>query len=188
MASSLTITKDSVSEVIGAINELVGKQVLVGYPDDGAEREGPVNNATIAYAMEYGLPAQNVPARPTLIPGVNDALSRATESLQQAAESALNGDASKSDQFLDEAGIVAQNAVMLKINSNVPPPLKPSTIRARKYARGTQSRRASEDKYASLIKQGYTPGAAQSAAGIRTLINTGQMRGAVRYVVRKKGR
>jgi hypothetical protein len=75
--------------------------------------------------------------------------------------------------------------VKAKTSSNIPPPLKPSTIRGRKYLRGTQSRRAGETKYSALVKGGMAPAAAQRAAGIVSLVNTGQLRNAVTYVVRK---
>jgi hypothetical protein len=57
-------------------------------------------------------------------------------------------------------------------------------IDGRKYARGTKSRRESEEAYLGLIAKGMDPGAAQADAGIVSLINTGQLRNSITSVVR----
>jgi hypothetical protein len=184
---SVTITKDNVSKVFKEIADLVGKQVLIGIPDNGQNKrdDEPVNNATIGYAMEFGLPANNVPARPFLIPGVKKARSAALRQLRQSADAALNGDAKGVDAGLARAGIVASNEVKHQINSNIPPPLKPETIRGRHRARQTKMRE-SEEVYLRMVARGIDPGAAQADVGIVALINTGQLRNSITYVVRKK--
>lgn len=77
------------------------------------------------------------------------------------------------------------NEARRMINSNIPPPLKPRTIRDRRKSRGTKTRRPNEDLYLSLIAQGVEPGVAQDQAGIISLINTGQLRNSITYVVKK---
>jgi len=106
--------------------------------------------------------------------------------LRGAATAALDGNPQKSDGELTAAGIVAESGVKRKIGSNIPPPLKPSSIRSRKYARQTQSRRANEERYLEQVRSGVDPATAQSAAGIVSLLNTGQLRNAVTSVVRTK--
>jgi hypothetical protein len=185
----VAITKDNVSKVVKGITELVGKRVLVGVPEDAAARKGDddhVNNATIGYAMEFGQPEHNVPARPHLIPGVQKAEKPAVAQLRKAADATLNGDSAKADQFLNAAGIIGANEVRGMINSNIPPALSPETIRRRKYTRGTKSRRESEDVYLDLVSKGVTPEAAQGETGIISLVNTAQYRNAITSVVRKK--
>lgn len=185
MAKAVTIVKDDVAKVFKSIQDLVGKQVLVGIPDSGQNaRDGePVNNATIGYVMETGSPAHNVPARPFLVPGVKNSRSASLFQLRQAADAALKGDSAKMMQGLNRAGIAASNEVKHVINSNIPPPLKPGTIRNRHRGRETK-RRESEQVYLDLVKKGVDPGAAQGEVGIVALVNTGQLRNAVTYVVR----
>jgi hypothetical protein len=185
MTKTVTIVKDDVAKVFKSIQDLIGKQVLVGIPDNGQNNrdDSPVNNATIGYTMEFGSPAHNVPARPFLIPGVRAAEKSALVQLKQAALAALEGDKGGMQQGLNRAGTLASNEVKHTINSNIPPPLAPSTIRNRHRGRGTK-RRESEQVYLGLIAKGASPGAAQGEVGIVALVNTGSLRNSITYVVR----
>lgn len=185
MSKAVTVVRDDVAKVFKSIQELVGRQVLVGIPDSGQNNreEGPVNNATIGYVMEFGSPLHNVPARAFLIPGVETAKEAALRQLRQAADAALKGDKAAMQQGLNRAGIVASNEVKHKINSNIPPPLSPNTIRNRHRGRQTKMRE-SEQVYLALVSQGVEPGAAQGEVGIVALINTAQLRNSITYVVR----
>jgi len=186
MAKAVTVVKDDVGKVFKSLRDLIGLQVLVGIPDSGQNsRDGePINNATIGYVMETGSPAQNVPARPHLVPGVENSLKESLYQLRAAADAALAGDKPKMLQGLNRAGIVASNEVKHVINSSVPPPLKPGTIRNRHRGRETKMRE-SEQVYLGLVAKGVDPGAAQGEVGIVTLVNSGQYRNAITYVVRK---
>lgn len=185
MAKAVTVVKDDVAKVFKSIQDLVGKQVLVGIPDNGQNRRDgeAINNATIGYVMETGSPINNVPARPFLVPGVSNSRTASLFQLRLAADAALAGDDKKMMQGLQRAGIVASNEVKHVINSNIPPPLKPGTIRNRHRGRETK-RRESEEVYAGLVAKGVDPGAAQAEVGIVALVNTGQLRNAITYVVR----
>ena len=188
MANRVSITKDNVSKVFKSLAALTGKQVLIGIPDDHGDRKDgdAANNALIGYTMENGSAAQNIPARPHLVPGVQKAEKAAVAQLRKAADAALVGDTRKADQFLEAAGIIGANEVRGMINSNIPPELSPETIRRRKYARGTRSRRESEDVYLDLVSKGVDPAAAQGETGIVSLVNTGAYRNSITSVVRKK--
>ena len=65
------VTRDRVSEVLSAVTKLVGREVLVGIPEDNTERVNgdEATNAQLGYVHEFGSPAKNIPARPFLIPG-----------------------------------------------------------------------------------------------------------------------
>jgi hypothetical protein len=196
MATRVTVTKDSVSAVVGALNWLTGRQVLIGIPEAKTERDDgepgqPVTNAALLYIHEHGSPAANIPARPTLVPGVEKAEEDALVPLRAAAEAALATDRKKAERFLNQAGVIGMNSARAEINSNVPPPLSPATIRSRKYSRGTKSMRQSEKRYLEMISSGaqaagMSLGEIQDAAGIVSLVNTAQMRNAVTYVVRDR--
>ncbi|MCA8160562.1 hypothetical protein [Burkholderia cepacia] len=153
---------DRLDEVLKSISGLVQKEVLVGVPDSTAGRkdEGePLSNAEIGYIMENGSPANNIPARPHLVPGVQDARPKFEPQLQKGVEAALDGDLEKVDRSLNRAGLVAQNSVRAKINSNIQPKLADSTLAARRR-RGVMRE--------------------------NTLVDTAQYRNAITYVVRKK--
>lgn len=194
--TSKFITSDKLADVLKNISGLVCKQVLVGIPDSTTERndeddEGPMNNATLGYLHENGSPANNLPARPFLIPGIEDATSDIAGRLRKAADAALDGKADKVDQQLNAAGLIAQNSVKEKISTGDFAPLSPSTVASRRYKRGTKSMRDSEREYMDMIRSGaqaagFSLAELQDAAGIRPLIDTGQLRDSITYVIRKK--
>jgi hypothetical protein len=186
----VTVTKDSVTEVVRAITELVGKQVLIGIPDSTTSRDDEVSqemtNATLGFIHENGSPAANIPARPFLVPGVEKVLEPATDRLKGAAQATLRGDTKKADQLLNDAGIIGMGGARSEIRYGDFEPLKPSTIRNRFRSRGAKSRRENEEVYLYLIRMGVHPAAAQSEAGIRPLINTAQLANSITFVVRQK--
>lgn len=185
----LTVTKDSVNAVVKGINELVGKRVLVGYPESSSHDSrggGEPTNAQLAYTHEFGAPANNLPARPFVIPGVEKAEDGSVKMLRKAADFAIAGKPNLSDEQLNRAGLNAVNSVKNEISTASFVPLKPATIRGRKYGRQTKSRRQSETEYLRLVDEGMDPGAAQTATGIQPLVNTGQLRNAATYVIRRK--
>lgn len=157
----MTVTKtvDRLPDVLKSIQSLIKEQTLVGIPAKDATRtDGPINNAVIGYIEEFGSPANNIPARPSLIPGVEAAQPEVIKRLRKGADGALDGKLDAADKALHSAGIVAVNSVRTKIGEGIPPPLKAATIAARK-------------------RRGRT--------GTIPLIDTGQFRNAMTYVVRK---
>lgn len=186
MKSRVEIKVDRVNQVISALDRLVGKEVLVGIPEEnGRRRQDPITNAAIGYIHEFGAPASHIPPRPFLIPGVRKAAPAYLPHLRGAANAALDGKAPRAERELAAAGIVAEQGAKREIHSNIPPPLAPSTVRGRARQRQTQSRRPGEDRYLELVASGISPGEAQSQAGIVSLINTGQLAAAITSVVRK---
>ena len=185
---ALKITKDHVNDVIKSITALVGKRVLVGFPESSSHAnrgsEEPTN-AALGYIHEFGSPAANIPARPFLIPGVEKAEEPGIAMLRKAVEFTLDGKPNHAEEFLNKAGLLAVNSAKNEISTASFVPLKPATVRGRKYSRQTKSRRKSEIEYLRLVKGGMDPGAAQAATGIQPLINTGQLRNAITYVIRK---
>ncbi|GMG90666.1 hypothetical protein Cmtc_18860 [Cupriavidus sp. TKC] len=152
---------DRLKEVLQSISGLVDKQVLVGIPDSAPERQDdePISNAAIGYIQETGSPANNLPARPFLVPGVAAAEPKTLPKLQQAVEAALDGDLSRADKRMAGAGLEAQNSVRARINSGISPELKESTLANRR-------------------RRGRT--------GTVPLIDTGQLRNSITYVIRKR--
>lgn len=144
--------------------KLAGQEVLAGVPRDETVRSDPdaaseMNNATLAYIHENGAPASNIPARPFMRPGVEDVKDKISNEFKLAAESAVQGSEGEIDKRMNRAGLIAQSAMRAKINEGPPPPLKPGTIAAR-------------------LNRGRT--------GTKPLIDTGQLRNSINYVIRKK--
>lgn len=163
---TVKITKDRVPDLVKAIKELTSKEVLVGIPDTAAGRDDsdeggpPISNAEIGYLMETGSPAQNIPARPHLVPGVESVRDKIAKRMKSGAQAALSGRNDDVDATLTAAGITAENAVKAKITEGPFVPLSPKTIAKRK---------------------------ARGRTGTKPLIDTGQYRRAITHVVRKKG-
>lgn len=155
------IKTDRLKEVLQSISGLVDKQVLVGIPDSAPERKDdePLSNAAIGYIQETGSPANNLPARPFLVPGVASAEEKTVPQLEKAVEAALDGDLPRAEKRMASAGLAAQNSVRAKINSGIAPQLKASTLAARR-------------------RRGRT--------GTVPLIDTGQLRNSITYVIRSK--
>ena len=188
-----TVTKDNVDKVLKSIQDLVGRVVMVGVPSENADREesdreesGGPNNAMIAYVQETGAPELGIPARPFLVPGVKEAQAEIATCLRGGAEALLSSDEGRATSALSAAGMTAVSSVRRVIQNGDFEALKPATIAARARARGTASRRKSEKKYLQMVSDGIAPDQAQDAAGIRPLVNTGQMRNSVTYVLRRR--
>lgn len=144
--------------------KLAGQEVLAGVPRDEAVRSDPdepseMNNASLAYIHENGAPASNIPARPFMRPGVEDVKDKIANEFKLAARSAVLGNEGEVDKRMNRVGIIAQSSMRTRINEGPPPPLKPGTIAARK-------------------RRGRT--------GTKPLIDTGQLRNSINYVIRKK--
>jgi len=139
--------------------------VLVGVPNDTTGRKTvpgekqAMNNATLAYIHDNGSPAANIPARPFMKPGVEEVHERIVKTLEKGAQAALHNNPEGVERALGIAGLTAQSSVRRVINAGIEPGLADSTIAARK---------------------------ARGRTGTKPLIDTGQLRNSINYVVRKK--
>lgn len=138
---NINVSVDNMASLRDALNELKKHELLVGVPEDdqrtdssgSTERTGSnVNNATLAYIHNNGSPSQNIPARPTLVPGVLDAQEKISKRLGDGATAALEGRKDGVVANFDAAGLEAVTAVKKRIRSNTPPPLSAKTIAARR--------------------------------------------------------
>ncbi|TGC25033.1 hypothetical protein [Escherichia sp. E1130] len=178
MKSGVKITTDNAQAILDSLKALTSKEVLIGIPAEDSEREDvPFGNAGIGYLNEYGSPAQNIPARPHLQPGVKSAESQTVPQLKDAALAAFDGNESSAEQSLERAGQLAVNGVRAFINAADFVPLADSTVeararRGRKGAKAEMARRAAGD----------LPG----TDGAKPLVDTGQYVRAITYVVRDK--
>ena len=160
MKSGLTVRSDSAKSILDALKTLANKDVLVGIPESKDERDdGDIGNAAIGYINENGSPAQNIPPRPHLKPGVRSVEQDFMPHLKSAARKALEGDAEGAVTSLDRAGTVAANGVKRYITITGFTPLADATI-------------------ANRLRRGRT--------GNKPLIDTGEYRRSITHVVRDK--
>ncbi|OQP33928.1 MULTISPECIES: hypothetical protein [Pantoea] len=160
MKSGLTIRADTAQSILDALKTLANKDVLVGIPESKDERDdGDIGNAAIGYINENGSPAQNIPPRPHLKPGVKSVEQDFMPHLKAAAQKALEGNAEGAVTSLDRAGTVAANGVKRYITITGFTPLADATI-------------------ANRLRRGRT--------GNKPLIDTGEYRRSITHVVRDK--
>jgi hypothetical protein len=180
---------DKTINLYDRISKLADLEVLVGVPEEKSERKaGNINNAQIAFVQSHGSPMQGIPARPFIEPAIEDSENKAAinSPLERAASLALDGDLQGTRQALKEAGVIARNAVQgWFVNpKNGWPPLSPSTIEARarkKFKISKYKLAKTKAKYRGLLAQYIETGI------FNPLIDTGQLRGSINYVVRNKG-
>ena len=190
--ASVKLKVDNLRRFVQGINALTRKDVLVGVPEDKANRDddgnhaGDANNAMLAYIHDNGSPAANIPARPFMRPGIKAAQDKLEARLKSAANAALDGNTEKIEVQMEAAGMVASVSIKKAINDGDFAPLAPSTIAARARGRQTKSQRESEQEYAVMTANGVPAELAQAVAGIKPLVNTGQLRNSITYVVRGK--
>jgi len=184
--TGVKVTKDRTAEIVSAIQELARTRILVGIPEDTAARkDGSVSNAQIGYWMEFG--TRTVPARPSLVPGVEAARQQTIAGMKNAGTAAFDGNWSKAEQHLNAVGLLNRNSVVERINSNIPPPLSPKTVAARSVGRGRR-RRVSKKRgisVAALAREEIALGEHGAAGGVIALVASGQFRAAVTWVLKK---
>lgn len=179
----LHLKQDNLQELLAATRVLVRSQVLVGVPEETTDdREAgepgpPVTNAALAYIHDNGAPEANIPARPFMIPGIEAVREDVTKVLARAASYALSGNAAKVDEGFRRVGTIVSTSVRRKIDDGVPPPLADATV-ARRAARG---RKGAKQELANRAA-----GMAPSLDLAKPLIDTGEMRKSITYVVRRR--
>lgn len=152
------MTRDNLATFMKGVRQATEAQVLVGIPAAAADRKkgDAMDNATLGYIHEFGAPNANIPARPFLLPGVASVKDKTAERLGAALNASLLGDTATADRQRHAAGMIAQSAVKNMINSNIQPALSARTLAKRRARNVTRE---------------------------NTLIDTGQLRNAITYVV-----
>lgn len=158
---AVTKTVDRTAELLGRTNALTKTKVYIGIPEGSSRQEddgdAPPSNAALGYWMETGDPAQNRPARPVLHPGIEAAMPQILPRLKAMGAAALKGDYAAIQTGFEAIGLIGQNAVRAQIIDGAHAPLAARTIKAR-------------------LHRGRT--------GTKPLIDTGQLRISVTYLVK----
>ena len=156
MQSGMQTITDALPDLLRRLAAVAQRDVLVGVPAGEARDDGP-SNAEIGYQNEFGSPANNIPARPHLLPGVAAVQDKVVAKLTRAADAAATGRPSDAERHLHAAGLLAQNSVRRTLTTTAYRPLSERT-HAERRARGR--------------------------TGTKPLIDTGQYRRSITYVVR----
>jgi len=154
----VSIVSDNTKAISAAIRKMAETQVLVGIPSEKTSRSGPITNAALGYIHNYGAPEANIPARPFMEPGIAEAEPENLRRMQHIATAALEGRSDAVENGFIAIGLRTAAAIKRRFALGIPPPLKPSTLAARRR-RG---------------RSGTTP-----------LIDTGQLRNAISFVIRR---
>lgn len=182
----LKVKTDKVAEVLAGIDALTGNRVLIGIPATTAGRKDtPMDNASIGYVQEFGSPAQNIPPRPFLLPGVRDAKPRVIGRLRQALLYAMAGKKDATIRALHAAGMTAASSVKMRMRTGPFVPLSDATIYQRAH-RNTTTGKAGSRKGALKEMGRRAQGLAPSSEYAKPLIDTAALLKAVTYVLRGK--
>jgi hypothetical protein len=193
VTGTATVTKSGrgFSAMVDKLRSLTKKEVLVGIPQEEAQRPGGdmVNNAELLYVHTHGVrapvmraemkqnidagmlysaahslyvqthgsPAYAIPPRPVLEPAIRDSKEAIGKQVAGAYCAAMRGDMAGAERGLELAGMVAQNAARAWFE-NPKNQWPPNSARTIK-AKGSNS----------------------------PLIDTGEMRKSITYVIRDKG-
>ena len=164
MENAAKLILDNLPKLKTSFARLASQEVLVGVPKETDPRKDenekqPMNNATLAYIHDKGSPKRNITARPFMEPGIEACKDRVVNQFKIGAKKALDADDAAIEHALHKSGMIAKLSIQNTINAGPPPPLAEETLAARR-------------------RRGRT--------GTVPLIDTGQLRNSINYVIRKK--
>lgn len=164
MPSGFFKTVDKVRSLVNGLRFLKENYVLVGIPQEKTDRkpEDGITNAELMFIHTNGSPINNIPARPVIEPAIKENKEKISEHFKLAFQEAMKGNKDAAFNQLKLAGMRAQNAARAWFldDKNGWPPNSPS-VAARKRKKGSTEP--------------------------RPLIDTGELRKSITFVVVKKG-
>lgn len=180
MKPSITVTSSGsgLEYIKDAINHLQNARVFVGIPEAETSRKdtGPTN-AGLLYIHTNGSEVMNIPARPVIEPAIEADKTQLEAVLIQAITAKLDGETERFEMLLEKAGLRGANdAKRWFTNPNNGWPRNSITTIKRKLSKltGKRKRKALDLLNSGNIDEVDTP-----------LIDTGQLRRAITYVVDK---
>lgn len=119
--------KGGVSGLLDRLRDIGEPKVYIGVPSSKNARQGATNNATIAAVHELSAPTRGIPARPFLIPTIQNNSQKYVGLMAQGFRSAL-ADGTDPDVIYEKIGLQASSDVKDYIASGSFAPLKQKTI------------------------------------------------------------
>lgn len=184
--TGVRVTRNNLEDVLRAVYALAGAEVLVGVPEETTERpedddagKAGITNAALARIHDQGAPEAHIPQREFMRPGVAAAREQIEAAMSSALKAAMRGNALVAEQAMHQAGLVTQSAIRNKIDEGIPPPLSDYTVRKR-AERGR--------KGALLEMDNRMAGLPPSLDLAKPLVDTGEMRKSITYVIRQRKR
>ena len=156
--NNLKAQDDNLSAIFAALKTLENTEVLIGIPeDDNARKEGDtINNAKLLYIHTHGSAVRNIPPRPVIEPAIEDDSTIIGDLMGQAAKAALDGNEQGAMDALKKAGMRGQNT-------------------ARDWFTNPKNNWAANQPETIKRKGSEKP-----------LIDTGELRKSITYVIREK--
>lgn len=151
--------EDNTDEIMKVINSFKRDNVLIGIPDDGAERKDgdPINNAALLFINNFGCEEAGIPPRPVMEIGIRAVQVRIADTYIAAVKAAFIKGVSSLNTYYQMVGMLASNSVKNVINNQID----------------------IEGPAAATLKSRESKG----FGGKKSLVVTGQMRNAITYVV-----
>ena len=157
-------TIDKTSKLIKGLEFIKESDVLVGIPQKKNKREvgDEVTNSELLFIHTKGSPINNIPARPVIELAIEDDSERLSKMLKDAANSAMDGNEEDAIKKLRLTGMRGQNVSRAWFTNpkNNWPPNAPSVEKAKREKGSTDP---------------------------KPLIDTGELRKSITYVIEKKG-
>lgn len=112
-------------------NFFLRNEVVVGITEETNADRGAINNASLLYLHEQGIPSHNVPPRPVLGPAISEEKTKQKieTMMKEAAVAALvKGDKDTAEKNFHKAGMIGRDACKNWIKGGHLAPNAPSTI------------------------------------------------------------
>lgn len=179
----LSVTKKGGSVNLGdLLKKIAKKQVYVGIPEEKAPRKkGEISNAQLMYIHTHGSPLKNIPERPVIEPAIEARGNKEpiANELKEAARAVLNGKPQEAERRLKRAGMLGQNAARAWFTDprNGWPPDSEATVK--------RKLKLSKQQYGDL-QEAVNQGLITASDLTQPLIDTGQLRKSITYVVKEE--
>lgn len=150
---------DRTGQIFKSLMDIAKQDVLIGIPQQTTSRpdEGePINNAELAFIHSEGAPMHNIPPRPFLQPSIEENMAQIKKGQAQVFKDALEGKSDQAHQDMERLGLMG------------------STLAKEWF---TDPRNDWPPNSPATIKR---------KGSDKPLIDTGQLRNAITYVVRDK--
>lgn len=133
MSARVTVTDNGANALLARARAMRDAKVRVGILADTPKRErtgrsGKFTLAQVAYVHEFGAPGANIPQR-SFIRATCDLNRGAIAALQEALAAQVLQGTTEPRAALDLLGAKVASMMQVRIASNIPPPLKPATIK-----------------------------------------------------------
>lgn len=134
MASRLLEYDRGYKGIVKATIEAAGPRVVVGVMGKGRAARGDLTIGELAMVQEFGTKNGHVPER-SFLRSTMDEQRVAIANLQEKLLKLIQDGKISPEEALRRVGVFAKSKVIAKIDSSVPPPNAPSTIRRKGHGR-----------------------------------------------------